>query len=307
MIIYKYLPPESALKTVKNNSVLLRCPTEYNDPFDCLLYVSDEEREAAFKLFLNFTLFETFYREMITKNKKFIPNKLDAKEVRETVRLIGKEIKKTRNYVINEEIAKLYSFASKLTHKNDSELRVQFNATINDVLVKMRGRLLASCFSLKNDSLLMWSHYAYNHKGACIEFEIDDHDFKPVSYSKNFPTFELAKLLGIIFAHRFLKEEIDYEKEEYQFALRPILTKADVWSYEAEVRCVYSKNKPNERILSGENGCKLLKMPPIKRIIVGCNAEEEFVRKMVEASDGIPVERMRRADDEYSIVIEKKP
>lgn len=303
MIIYKYLPPESALKTVTNNSVLLRSPLEYNDPFDCLFFADDKEKEAAFKLFLNYKLFETFYNDMVVENKKPTRMKTYAKVMKSNLRLIGEEIKRTKNYVIHKDISMYYKFASKVLGKKDNELKAQFKLMIDNVLKDMRKTVLASCFGSTYDSLLMWSHYADKHKGACIEFEIDDKDFKPINYSEDLPVFEVTRLLGIIFAHQFLKEEIDMEKEEYQFALKPLLTKANVWSYEGEIRCVYSKNKPNEKIYSNENGDSFLKMPPIKRIFVGCNAEEQFVKDLIEASNGTPVKRMKMASDKYSILI----
>lgn len=34
-----------------------------------------------------------------------------------------------------------------------------------------RNSCRISCFSLKNDTVLMWSHYADKHKGACLEFD----------------------------------------------------------------------------------------------------------------------------------------
>ena len=70
MLIYKYLDEKGATETIKDNSVLLRKPVDFNDPFDCLFWSSEEEKERAYKLFINYQLFKTFYQEMfIEKNR----------------------------------------------------------------------------------------------------------------------------------------------------------------------------------------------------------------------------------------------
>lgn len=305
MIIYKYLPQESALKTIENDSVLLRCPLEYNDPFDCLFFVDKKEIDNAFKLFLNFKLFESFYNDMVVQNKKPTRLKIYAKIMKSNVKLIADETKKTKSYEIHKEISMYHKFASKILGKKDTELKIQFKHMIDGVLLEMRKTVLASCFGSTYDSLLMWSHYADKHKGACLEYEIDDKDFKAVEYSDELPIFPITKLLGIIFAHQFLNEEIDMEKEECQFALKPLLTKSSVWNYEGEIRCVYSKNKENDKIYSDDGGNRFLKMPAIKTIFIGCNADEKFIRAVKEKASGIPVKQMKMASDKYCVLLEK--
>lgn len=57
--------------------------------------------------------------------------------------------------------------------------------------------------------------------------------------------------------------------------LEPLLVKSDDWIYEGEIRCVYTKNKPNSRIhdIEDQDGIKtLLDMPKPKKIYIGCNA-----------------------------------
>lgn len=85
-----------------------------------------------------------------------------------------------------------------------------------------------------NDSLLMWSHYCYNHKGVCIGLDMD-------------------KVMGSVppmFGTTFIKPlviEVQYQDIiERPSAYRPTAdmfsyqwrTKAKDWSYEQEVRLV---------------------------------------------------------------------
>ncbi len=46
-----------------------------------------------------------------------------------------------------------------------------------DVRAGARASIGVICFSSNYDNILMWSHYANNHKGICIEFDLNDSFF----------------------------------------------------------------------------------------------------------------------------------
>ena len=96
----------------------------------------------------------------------------------------------------------------------------------------------ASCFSSKNDSTLMWSHYADSNMGICIGYDFNQLPEKsllrnmlfPVAYSKE-PVY-LADLLN------------DEKRKIYEYSLDAAvlcaaLNKANIWSYENEWRMIY--------------------------------------------------------------------
>jgi len=91
-----------------------------------------------------------------------------------------------------------------------------------------RSKAFASCFSETNKSIIMWSHYAYKHKGFCIEYDVKEDDnswpfFYPVFYEKNL--FDLTKYL------------LPSEGEFNEFSLLiAFLTKSKDWEYEKEWR-----------------------------------------------------------------------
>ena len=78
------------------------------------------------------------------------------------------------------------------------------------------------CLTPKDDNLLMWSHYADNHKGVCLQFDTRMEPiagaFK-VSYQGQLP-------LSIIPEHN------------EDAAEKALLTKSDVWDYEEEFRLI---------------------------------------------------------------------
>ena len=304
MIIYKYLDEKGALATLENNAVLLRTPAEFNDPFDSLFFTSDKEKDNAFKLFLNYQLFKSFYEDMVKNKKKPVRMKFLAGVIKKDIQLEASNIKSTKIYKLQPYLSAYYKFASKYLNKKDDELKNQIRQMINDVLIKIRSIALVSCFGSSKDSLLMWSHYANKHKGACIEYEIDDVDFKEVVYSKKMPAFRFVDALEIILGHDFLGEEVDANKNEYQFMLEPLLVKSDDWIYEGEIRCVYTKNKPNSRIhdIEDKDGMKiLLDMPKPKKIYIGCNALPEFIKDIKEKVGDIPTVKMEIVPGEYRL------
>lgn len=77
-------------------------------------------------------------------------------------------------------------------------------------------------FSERDDSPLMWGHYANNHEGMCLEFEVTEHEGSvfPVSYSD-----ELA-ILDDPAAPLWHKNNM----------MKSLVTKHIDWSYEREHR-----------------------------------------------------------------------
>lgn len=302
MIIYKYLPKESALKTIENGSVLLRCPLEYNDPFDCLFFSNKTERKKAFQLFMNYELFEFFYNEMIVNNKKTERLKNQAKIIKKQIQLIAKNIRLNNIYKSSIFLTSYYQTATKILKKSDKELKIEFDKFINDAFKKMRDSVLASCFGSTFDSLLMWSHYAEKHQGACIEFEVDENDFKPIKYSNTIPLFPLSHMLEIALAERFLDTKLKLNKEDERLILEPIFVKSAVWSYEGEYRCVFSKKQLDERIYYKDNSY-FLRMQKINRIFVGCKADERFIESVRKEANGIPAFKMKMSDTNYALIV----
>ena len=96
----------------------------------------------------------------------------------------------------------------------------------------------ASCFSKTNDSILMWSHYADENRGICIEYdfnEIKSIDWLhkclfPVAYSDT--PMDLSDLLN-----KKLSPNNNYALEKA--ILCATLSKSNIWKYEHEWRLFF--------------------------------------------------------------------
>ena len=136
--------------------------------------------------------------------------------------------------------------------------------TIERNNARMQTEVYLKCFSLKKNSILMWSHYADANKGICIGYDfshvntqIQAHLF-PVQYSNT----------------RFSCRNIENVKEHPYFYLR----KSKDWKYEQECRLIY-------RHRDLPNGKQLLQLDCIAEVQFGLRMDpevKESIRLIVE-------------------------
>jgi len=131
------------------------------------------------------------------------------------------------------------------THETDDNVRDIYDAKNNYGIC---------CFSKNYNEILMWSHYADNHSGICIEIEVDEVlceenniDIIYIKYKRN---IESIVTTGVNVQELLSK-------------------KLNKWKYEKEVRvfCI-GKNKRN-------------KIGKITKVFLGCNYSDEG-RKIIE-------------------------
>ena len=92
------------------------------------------------------------------------------------------------------------------------------------------------CVTERNDSVLMWSHYANKHEGVCLQFRgLESLRTPPlrVIYSDNYPVVDLLEYEP--FVDR--QDETSRAKQK-EMIERMHLTKAKDWNYECEWRII---------------------------------------------------------------------
>ena len=121
------------------------------------------------------------------------------------------------------------------------------------------------------DNILMWSHYADNHKGICLlEFARNNPlicHARPVRYRKEYPEWT---------PHAIMDGN----------TIEPVLTKARDWCYEREFRIIASDLEGPTKLYHGT----FIKLPPsaLTAIIIGCEnkAPLEIIEIVKEHSPG---------------------
>ncbi len=118
-----------------------------------------------------------------------------------------------------------------------------FIEQLNRVFDKYRKELGVLCFSKNPENILMWSHYANNHKGIVYQFKPDlflnakTSSFNGLPYKVEYPKDRSYELLSYA---KTRKEKKD------QFA-KELLTKAKDWEYEEEYRMIDFEIFENDR------------------------------------------------------------
>jgi hypothetical protein len=129
---------------------------------------------------------------------------------------------------------------------------------------EIQKRYRVYCLTTQPASTLMWSHYAQNHTGICLEFNSHRNllsDALKVVYSKSYPALDLTD-------------------NDSDTILLPLLTKANDWEYEEEYRLIAQEEKEavnKESLLTHDN---FLQLPDgaLISIIVGCLASDSTVQ-----------------------------
>lgn len=102
----------------------------------------------------------------------------------------------------------------------------------NDAL-NLRNDTWLCSFSKIKDSLLMWSHYCYNHKGICIGLDLDK---VLESVPPMFGTFNITPFVFEVQYQDILERPNCYYSRSLDAWKYQWSTKAKDWAYEQEVR-----------------------------------------------------------------------
>ena len=171
---------------------------------------------------------------------------------------------------------------------------------------KMPGNIFkTTCLSENSKSILMWSHYAQQHEGFCIEYDFNN------AIESNFPTDRLVKVfysdsmpkLNVQSLVQAIRKKFDPEyvkdpsitKLTSETCLEAIITKNTVWQYEEEWRIV----------LDNFSDIQIDKIPYATKIIMGINISEKNKASLLEIANAknppIPVYQAYLLPDKYEI------
>jgi hypothetical protein len=186
--IYKYESfSTQSLENLKNRALYFGSPARFNDPYDC-------------SIMPNFG----------------VPEDDEIEEI-----LIGMMSRES-------DLQAVSAAARDLSKMSVEQKRVMFLGVAERLIASevMNFNKGVTCFSEKNDNLLMWSHYGGRYKGFCLEFSTAVEPFekiRKVAYRNVLPEVNLVQLLN---------QAVDLV--ETLFCIKAI-----DWSYEAEWRAFH--------------------------------------------------------------------
>lgn len=140
--------------------------------------------------------------------------------------------------------------------------------SLRSTLDGLKTKTGIACLTETEDSLLMWSHYANNHCGMCVEYDL-------LSINEQLKFSPVPVVYG---GERVWLRTIDnenFETESQRVLIESLTSKSQEWSYEREWRIIRDDGACGTKWDNVKNGA-LLDMICPSSIILGCNAKSEF-------------------------------
>jgi hypothetical protein len=186
-VLYKYqaFTPDS-LSNLATRQIWFSRPAQFNDPFDCAIRVDRGP--------ISDPDYQRLFEYLRTESGD--PAGFDAH----------------------------YSPSGSANAKFRDHVQTGLDAAFEERKKLMLEKRGVSCFSARNDDVLMWSHYADRHKGFCLGFRSDAEPFvqaRQVDYQAQVPAVNPTSLI------------LDDVHEAFRAMIE---TKSQHWSYEQEWR-----------------------------------------------------------------------
>lgn len=285
--IYKYCRDSTySRENLKTDTVWMASPDTYNDPYDCSFTVAEEEIVATLKMGL-LPEFAKVYQlrgdEVIAQIDKALNSGIDP------LASLAASIAAVKGVSAGSNPQQMAEFFSRMAPK--------FIADTIGVLRQWRKITKVCSFSAVNDSILMWGHYAQDHKGCCIEYDIGslkpDHALRRMLY----PVIYSSVLYDLT---AFAKKLVGPNRENFNpsLPLLGVLHKFDGWKYEEEWRAVM--------YTPGVAGDYNWTVPTPSRVFLGAKMEAQNAEAIAAICEpkGIQVCRMIMAKDRFELLSE---
>jgi hypothetical protein len=141
------------------------------------------------------------------------------------------------------EIAEERAWYSKYSELNDPFEGGYINKSNDTAIDGLIQQFRVCCFSKHHNNLLRWAHYADNHRGICLEYDIPDDvhrtSFFPIKYSESQPVLEKVE--------RFPEGDPNVGALSLKIQDAVFLTKSEDWKYEEEWRMLRITERPLEK------------------------------------------------------------
>ena len=292
--LYKYRScKEEHISAFEKDELWLSTSDLFNDPFDTLIQYDEDKIRSAFDCILLPDIFNAMLSHIAAGGKIAEPlnHLVDPAEI-EKMRV---------------EAVKALSLKKKIMPSEEQMIKliIQIEAYLT-LLPKIAQRLsTVVCFSEKIDSVLMWSHYSYNHTGFALGYDLNplllpndkNVGLYTVVYSgKRYNAEEfLLYLLGSLM-------QLPIKETDKMSPIKLLLYKSLEWQYEQEWRIIKSDTS---KLLKGHSEAIIFEP---NSIYYGCHISNENYQRLHEIALRKNLEehfmKLDNASDEYRMNIE---
>jgi len=288
--LYRYRPINGFLQdTLENDIAFLSSALNFNDPYDSGLTVSYSQN------------IEEYVREMVLEDfckstLQYFDNKNFDDYLNEIKMTLSDVSLDYLGFVLGGSFsqepmikARNIEVISNKIHSALNELKSIQNDFIGKLSVIFQSKIYAACFTECHDNILMWSHYAQNHEGICIEYDFN---------SLPIPSLIVDRLSPVKYTDKLFNKDDYLLKDPINIATLASLSKYECWSYEKEWRIIsplieeqyFQLNKPTAVIFG-------TKTPQDDKVWIS-----EICQKR-----GIPIKQAELDRTEYKLHIKETP
>jgi hypothetical protein len=272
---YKYMSHETAMKVISSQSMRWSSPLKFNDPFD--------HQIGFFFPFTGEEIGGALIKEM---DRIVFGGKVSFKEPT-MLSALAMKLHTEKDRLPKDEIMKDFAGVAEEMAGDMSTLVDWLHTAVQQHLTHSR----VLCVTERSDNVVMWSHYADEHRGVVLQLRcIDEIDntllaARKVKYSRQFPSFPSIESYV---RHLTGEEPLDLSKLSWEIAF----TKHEEWSYEKEWRV----HIPLLREPPG-NGYSLFKEDPrvFDKVYLGCRMlDSDAAQVIAVAKEHIPHAKILR-------------
>lgn len=269
--LFKYIKVDYALKVLEDDFLKASDALTSNDPFEGELLYDSELLLESFSDDLLIKVLENEEFNLSEKEKSLILQ--DTNPLHRLIYILY------HNYLENNDEFSFQEFKTDFLNKYN-EFQNYAVKNFNDELKK---QLIFVCLSELNNIIPMWAHYANNHEGLCIEyniFNLDDGFLEECC----FPMLYVEK--------SDFTDDLNYFHDSNRNKLKileePFLKKSIDWKYEKEWRILFNKIKLKmssevidcSHLIKKSDGLYFIKFPKPTSVYLGLNISEENKNKI---------------------------
>ena len=240
-------------------------PLYFNDPYDCEFCIHPDALLEILDRQTYIKILEEQFRLKPKEKKKILNTKNIGSTIQQILRNHGVELQKSLVNVLQDKL----------------------NSSMSEVKDSVR----VVCLSEVYDSILMWSHYAQNHTGFCIEYDFAENN---MFYKRLYPVKYTTD--------RYAISKADMSHSNTRWIYKTICSKSDVWSYEKEWRIVTANfEKMGLKNLEGKYVFDL--KTNIKAFYLGAKIAENFKEEIIKfgKNNNIHVYQMILSPNSYEL------
>jgi Protein of unknown function (DUF2971) len=269
-----------SLQNLEKDCVWVCSPTAYNDPYDSSLSISID------------VLLKGVVRDgvkNITENE--LAGQIDSAKLSQILESDNPGLALQELFMVKDGLSEEDQAAYRQWLTVQMEV---FERLAAAKLPESHKKSLKICsFSETPDSITMWSHYANQHKGFCIEYSVEDLPPTDMFVRILFPVVYSERLFD---ATRYFQAAIrDRKKFNILFPALAALYKSPEWSYEKEWRLVIPGNLVKQ--------ASAWRVPKPKAVYLGSRMPEAKRAKVLEICrrKDIVVFQMSLAQDSFCL------